>query len=372
MLIAVGGCALDRPPTHSAPRAPTATESAFARPAPVRVGQDARVIALDTLTARMEAALRAVHARLANLKTALQGFGANESDLQQVIGALRPLAASARDDCDAILRTARDLKVEFRFARAGYTAVSELYRERATLQRAPELRDVTLKMAAEFERLSDEVPRRTKVTERFIEQLVELQDFLAATDRCLSDTGAALSILSAGPEPITVSAESRVFRHQLEQFLAVLDEYQGAFRARPATPPASASPEPSPTPPGPAAPPRESKGESKPAASAPRIPPPPAAPTPPTTRLTPPTPPPVAAPPPLPPAVPRPQITESRTPAPAVPRVTALRPPPPPVPPLQQWNTHAAVPPVRVFCTVCQRFHDVPTGVVVPGFRAGP
>ena len=96
-------------------------------------------------------------------------------------------------------------------------------------------------MADEFDRLASDVPRRVSLTTTFIENLVETQEFLSETDRCLGDTKVALAILSSGIEPPVVSKESKVFRERLEQFLGVVDEYQSKLLS-PEKPKASGPP----------------------------------------------------------------------------------------------------------------------------------
>ena len=208
----------------------------FEKPAPGGAGDDPRVIALQAATERITSSLTAVRGRLKDLRSRLDTKPQTEQDLAKAAAELKPLTVQAREDCDAILRAATDLKTELRTAAKGYSVTADLYRERAETIKDPSLKAVQLRMADEFDRLALDVPRRKRVAEEFIARLATMQDFLAEADRCLADTKTALAILSAGPEPVKASEEGKAFRRHLEQFLAVLEEYQSQLLpARPAS-----------------------------------------------------------------------------------------------------------------------------------------
>lgn len=225
-LIATLGCGPVPGPTPATQKAPPSPKEVFEKPAPTDVTHDPRVITLMHTTDRITAALTAIRARLKDLKAALDTKAATEADLAKAATLLKTLTTQAREDCDAILRTAKDLRTELPLARKGYAATAELYRDRAATVKDETLKAVTLKMAAEFDRLAADSPRRVALTDEFIASLIPMQEFLAEADRCLTDTKTALAILSAGAEPVRVSEEAKVFRRQLEAFTAVLDEYQ--------------------------------------------------------------------------------------------------------------------------------------------------
>lgn len=236
MLAALAGC--NRKPTAN-PQAektnekpPTAADT-FEPPSPVGAENDGRVLTLKATTERITAALTGVRDRLKDIQQALEVKAKTESDLARVAGQLKTLTGRAREDCDAILRAAEDLQANLPAAQKGYAQTADFYRERAAGYRDPSLKAINLRMADEFERLAAATPHRVRLTERFIAQLVEVRLFLAQADQCLGDTKTALEILSAGPTPVTVSAESKAFRRHLENFLAVIEDYQQKLLAPP-------------------------------------------------------------------------------------------------------------------------------------------
>lgn len=203
-----------------------AVNEALRPPAPTAAPHDARVVTLTATSNQISQLLGTIHKRLTSLKNALDEKQDSEKDLVKVVDLLRPLTIRAREDCDAILRVAKDLKTELAFARRSYEVTAELYRERAETYSDPSLKAVMIKMADELTRVAEDVPRRVLLTEAFIAQLLEMQTFLASADRCLGDTRAALAILSAGPDRVSISADGRLFREQLEVFLGVVEAYQ--------------------------------------------------------------------------------------------------------------------------------------------------
>ncbi len=232
------GCNTKTTPTEpaksdAAPSPGVTAADVFKRPAPTEAAHDPRVITLKATTERMTASLTVVRDRLTTMRAALDTKAETESDLNKVASELKTLTVQARDDCDAIMRSTKDLKAELAIAKKGYAHTADLYRDRAETLTDPALKNVQLRMADEFDRLALATPQRIELTDAFLVRLAEVQDFLAQADRCLGDTKTALDILSAGPTPVRVSAEGRAFRRHLETFLAVLDDYQRKLLAPP-------------------------------------------------------------------------------------------------------------------------------------------
>lgn len=207
-----------------APATPPA--EVFRRPAPHASSDDARVNNAKSTSDSINESLGVIRRRINELRKTYEAKVAAEKDLQKVADQLKLLVTAARGDCDAILRAAEDVRTELRYARGSYQTTADLYRERGQNYRDVNLQGVNFRMADEMDRLANDVPRRVRLTDSFIDQLYETRRFLADTERCLTDTKNALAILSAGPEPVQLSAEARFFRMQLEAFLQVVEEYQ--------------------------------------------------------------------------------------------------------------------------------------------------
>ena len=233
------GKAANPPPAVAVPTA----AAAFQKPLPATVADDPRVVQAKAATDTVTRSLATIQERLtAHRKSYDDKLAAAEKDLRSLVRRLLPLAQAAREDCDTIQRAVLDLRVETRHAAAGYQAAADLYRDRAKSYSDPDLRAITAAMADEFERLAADVPRRRAILNAFNWQLSETALFLADTERCLRETDAALGILGAGPEPVTVSAQSKAFRRQLERFFALLEEYQRKLLGPPQSPEAPGEP----------------------------------------------------------------------------------------------------------------------------------
>lgn len=339
------------PPSSRPQAAGGSTERVFERPAPTEAADDPRVVSAQAAAERITGLLSAAHGRLTEMRSALGAKAATEADLKTAAETLKSLTTSARADCDGIARAARDLRSELRYAARGYEAAGELYRERARTYREPALRGVTVRMADEFDRLAADVPRRARLTDEFLGRLADIQEFLAEADRCLSDTRAALAILSAGPDPVRVSPESKVFRQQLEVYLGVVSEYQKRFLAPPpAAPPAGKGPDvaPAPVTPPPGAEPIQVVRRPPRVTEVRTLPPPPPAPKPE---------PPASVPlPSVPPYQPRPAPTSLPRPEQAARGGTAGQPAP-----RAGWQTRPSAPlPVLVYCERCGGYHEQP------------
>ncbi len=212
--------------------ASTATE-AFKKPNPGSVADDPRMIQAKNATDTVTRSLTLIRERLTSLRKSYDDKVATEKDLKSIVQRLLPLSRAAREDCDTIKRAVIDLRLEMHYAQSGYRSAAALYRERAQSYSDPEPRAITLTMAEEFDRLAADVPRRRIVLNEFNWKLSETGEFLADTERCLRETEVALTILTAGPDPVTISAQSKAFRKQLEEFIAVLEEYQQKLLGRP-------------------------------------------------------------------------------------------------------------------------------------------
>ncbi|MBI1213771.1 MAG: hypothetical protein GC190_20110 [Alphaproteobacteria bacterium] len=177
--------------------------------------------------------LETIRKRLQDLRVAFETKADTEKDLRAVAEMLKPLIHAARDDCDMVIRAAKDVRAQLPFTLAGYQTAAASYRQRADGFSDPNLKAVSLWFAGEFDRQAADVPRRTKLTETFIVRLEEVQTFLAETDRCLGDTAMALSIFAAGNGAPETSFAGKVFRKRLEQFIAVVFEYQETLLDKP-------------------------------------------------------------------------------------------------------------------------------------------
>jgi hypothetical protein len=215
------------------------TPEALRPPAPTGAADDPRTLAAQGSTDAVLRSIRTIRTRLGALREDYKAKAASAKDLKVTAEGMGPLLAAARSDCDLFLRLARDIQHEFRYAASGYTSAARLYRERGRAYRDPELVAVNESLAANFDALARDVPRRARLTDELIERLIETQDFLAETDRCLRDSAAAFAALAAGPEPVTASPASRAFKAQFETFLAVVEDYLGSLlTSLPAKPPA--------------------------------------------------------------------------------------------------------------------------------------
>lgn len=251
-----GGCADPKgPPAPPGVTAEPTAADALKKPMPTSAADDPRVVQARTAADAVTRTLATIRERLAAHRASYDQKVAAETDLRTVVTRLLPLATAAREDCDAIHRAVLDLRIEMRYAQAGYESAAQLYRQRADAYTDPDLRAVTAGMAAEFARLAAAVPSRRAVLNKFHWKLCEVGLFLADTERCLRETDAALAILTAGPDPavLSVSDHAKAFRKQLEQFIAVTEEYRAKL-LNPAAPPAPATD----ADPGPPEPPAES------------------------------------------------------------------------------------------------------------------
>jgi len=218
-------------------------EEAFRPPAGTAAGDDPRVAAAQSASDAIAESLEVIQQRLTDLKEAYETKADTEQDLRDAAERMKPLLASARSDCDAVMRAAKDVRFQLFYAGAGFANAAVSYRQRAEGYADPELKKVTLELAEQFDRHAADVPRRMELTDSFIAELVEVQQFLAETDRCLRDTATALSIFSAGnDEEPKASFGGRVFRRRLEQFIAIVFEYQEKLSKRP--PPVAPAPDP--------------------------------------------------------------------------------------------------------------------------------
>lgn len=209
-------------------------EEAFRPPAGTAAGDDPRVAAAQSASDAIAESLEVIQQRLTDLKEAYETKADTEQDLRAAAERMKPLLASARSDCDAVMRAAKDVRFQLFYAGAGFANAAVSYRQRAEGYADPELKKVTLELAEQFDRHAADVPRRMELTDSFIAELVEVQQFLAETDRCLRDTATALSIFSAGnDEKPKASFGGRVFRRRLEQFIAIVFEYQEKLSKRP-------------------------------------------------------------------------------------------------------------------------------------------
>lgn len=323
-----GGCADPKgPPAPPDVTAEPTAADALKKPMPTSAADDPRVVQARTAADAVTRALATIRERLAAHRASYDQKVAAETDLRTVVTRLLPLATAAREDCDAIHRAVLDLRIEMRYAQAGYESAAQLYRQRADAYTDPDLRAVTAGMAAEFARLAAAVPGRRAVLNKFHWKLCEVGLFLADTERCLRETDAALAILTAGPDPavLSVSDHSKAFRKQLEQFIAVTEEYRAKL-LNPAAPPAPATD----ADPGPPEPPAE-----------------PAPPRPPVERPVPPLAPKVDAPP-IPPVVPKvdvPPMPPARQPLPETPGPCATAVPPETLPPPKSAANRSEPPP---------------------------
>lgn len=222
-------------PRDAAAESPT-TREVFAPPAPQNASTDSRVLQGGSASEALGTQLSTIRTRLADLKTAYDSRGQTEGDLLQATDKLKSLAVLARADCDLILRVARDQKAELPHHKRSYEATAEYYREKGRKYKTKEFQSLNLELAEKFEKLAEDIPRRRRLTDAFVEQLLELQEFLSETERCLADTKVALSILSIGSKEIKLSGETKQFRQHLETFLSAVDEYQRRFFEMPAPP----------------------------------------------------------------------------------------------------------------------------------------
>ncbi len=211
---------------------PTPAE-VFVPPAPSESAHDPRVAAAASSTEAIGRSLETIRRRLQDVKVAFETKAETEQDLQAVAAKLKPLIDAAREDCDLVMRTAKDVLVQLPFAASGYEHAAKSYRERAEGYTDQDLKELTIRLADEFARLAEDIPRRTEMTENFIARLLEVQEFLAETDRCLDDTTTALAIFSAGKTAPEVSVEGKVFRKRLEQFIEIVFEYQETLLGKP-------------------------------------------------------------------------------------------------------------------------------------------
>ncbi len=217
------------PPKRDALKESPKTAEVFAPPSPQNASTDSRVLQGGSASEVLGTQLNTIRTRLADLKTAYDTRGETEGDLLQATDRLKSLAALARADCDLILRVARDQKTELPHHKRSYEATAEYYREKGRKYKTKEFQSLNLEFAEKFEKLAEDIPRRRRLTDAFIEQLMDLQEFLAETERCLADTKVALSILSIGSKEIKLSGETKHFRQHLETFLSAVDEYQRRF-----------------------------------------------------------------------------------------------------------------------------------------------
>lgn len=222
-------------------QSPIASE-VFRAPSLENAGQDSRVIQGSSASDTLGTQLNVIRTRLADLRTAYDSKGTTEADLLQATDKLKSLAILARSDCDLILRVARDQKAELPFHKRSYEATADYYREKAKKYKTKNFQALNIEFADKFERLAEDIPRRRRLTEAFIEQLIEMQDFLAETERCLADTKVALSILSVGSKTIQLNGETVHFRKHLENFLGAVDEYQRRFFEMPLVSPEKPKP----------------------------------------------------------------------------------------------------------------------------------
>lgn len=198
----------------------------FAKPAPTNATQDPAVIAALESTRSIERMLSVIHERFKSINDSYEKRASTNKDLKTVSEEMKPLVKAARTDVANVMQSAQDLIAELPHTKLSLESAALLFRQRAITYRDPELRKVTESMADELERLEQDVPRRMRLTADFILQLTDLHSFLAETDRCLHDTAAAMSILSAGADQPKASTQGVAFRIRIKQYMAAMDEYR--------------------------------------------------------------------------------------------------------------------------------------------------
>jgi hypothetical protein len=184
-------------PEGEVPAAPSPKE-AFRSPAPGGAGDDPRVAAAAAASDAIARTLGSIEDRLKVLRKSYDETAGAERDLKSVAERMIPLLSAAREDCDAILRAAKDLQVQLPFAAVGYTTAAISYRQRAEAYTDPDFKKITVEMAERFERHAADAPKRVAGLGLFVKELERVQEFLAETDRCLRDVAVAMSIFSAG------------------------------------------------------------------------------------------------------------------------------------------------------------------------------
>lgn len=250
-------------PAMAATTVPSTSPATDQLPAPVPEGarDDPPVAASRAAGDAFSASLSEIHMRIRNTVASYRDMGPVAGDLRAASVRLRPLIASARADCDAFRRAAKDLKVQLPIAQAGYVTAAASYRKRAEGYRDPSLRSMTLGFAAQFDALAADTPRRLELTDRFLAHLDEDEGFLSEADRCLRDAETALAVFSGGGHAPEISDDARSLAVRLGEFVSVVLEYEEALLQ----PPGGPSGNPKGVPAGP-----KMKAEARPTSAPPR------------------------------------------------------------------------------------------------------
>jgi hypothetical protein len=246
-LLATSGCEPKRPDDPDAYRLRNSDVEGgrvFEAPAPQGAADDPRVAGPASTGDAISASLYQISSRLNRLEGVYEAKAWMGGDLGEVAARMRPLVETARADCDAIKRAATDLKVQLPIAQVGYGSAAASYRQRADGYKDRNLKEVTLKLADNFDRLAADTSRRLDLTERFLKRLGDLEGFLAETERFLRDAEAALAVFSGGGKMPQISPDGRGLTRKLGEFITVVREYEDKLLERPTSPPVDAVPKP--------------------------------------------------------------------------------------------------------------------------------
>jgi hypothetical protein len=212
-------------------------EQVFAPPGPGHAGQTPQGIESRSKGDAVSDALAVIHDQLQDMKAAYRDKAKIEGDLKQVAEQMRPLIEASRSHCDAMRRAAEDLRVQLPLARDGYASSALSYRQRAATYQDPHFREITLKLADEFDRMATETPKRLEALEGFLKELRDADVFLSETDRCVKDTAVALEIFSAHAKAPEVPVDAKAFSYRLGQFINTALEYEDKLLQKPPKPP---------------------------------------------------------------------------------------------------------------------------------------
>ncbi len=202
---------------------------AYSKPIQSEAAHHPSVIAAIAFDQKLGASLAAIQKRLAKSKLTLDEKVGIETDMLKAIDLLLPLADDARNDVDAVIRVAEDIKFELKFAQKQHHATAELFRDRANDTATDQMRSINMQSAEWFDALAADVPRRQKLTDEFISELAVLRREVTDCARTLRDLKTAALATTAGPDPLPLSSEGRTFHQQVEKFLTVLKRYYEVF-----------------------------------------------------------------------------------------------------------------------------------------------
>ena len=228
----VGGCGVKAPEVRT-----VGPEQVFAPPGPGHAGDTPPVIESRSKGDAVSDALAVIHDQLQDMKAAYRDKAKIEGDLKQVAEQMRPLIEASRAHCDAMRRAAEDLRVQLPLARDSYASSALSYRQRAATYQDPHFREITMKLADEFDRMATETPKKLEALEGFLKELRDADVFLSETDRCVKDTAVALEIFSAHAKAPEVPVDARAFSYRLGQFINTALEYEDKLLQKPPKPP---------------------------------------------------------------------------------------------------------------------------------------